>query len=291
MRVKLLPPESSRMAVFLAKPLILFAGLFCSLLLVSVMVFAQAKPNKTAADLAEAKALYASVCSSCHGLDAHGGERGPDIVTKPDVAQKTDGEIMDILQGGRPSAGMPAFASLGSEKLSGMVAYLRMLQGRNKQTALPGNPSRGESLFFGKAKCAECHSVSGRGGFLASDLTSYAARQGTDEIRSKIANPDKDLDPRQGMVEVVRLDGTQLSGVIRNEDNFSLQMQTPDGLFHLLNKSDIQTQTYTGKSGMPTNYGSTLSTVELNDIVSYLVQVSGSENVPKPRHNAGDSDE
>lgn len=247
--------------------------------------------DANAASQAEAKALYGSVCASCHGLDARGGERGPDIMSRPEVVHKTDAELSEILKDGRTSAGMPAFSSFGTEKLSALIAYLRVLQGHSKQTSLPGDPKRGKTLFYGKAKCAECHLVDGQGGFLAPDLTSYAARQGADEVRAKIVNPDKDLDPRKGIVDVVLRDSAKVSGAVRSEDNFSLQLQTQDGVFHLLNKSDIQTQTYAGRSGMPTNYGSTLSAAELNDIVSYMLRVSGSENMRKPDKSVGDHDE
>jgi cytochrome c oxidase cbb3-type subunit III len=239
----------------------------------------------------EAEVLFGSMCASCHGLNARGGERGPDIVSRPEVTRKSDAELTEVLKEGRTSAGMPGFASLGAEKLSQLVAYLRVLQGRGKGAILPGEPNRGKGLFFGKARCAECHFMSGEGGFLAPDLTSYAERLSVDEIRAKITNPDKGLDPRKGMVELVLSDSSKLAGFVRNEDNFSLQVQSPDGVFHLLNKADLRTQTYTGTSGMPTDYGSTLSAAEVNDIVSYLLRVSSSQDTQKKDNQLADHDE
>jgi cytochrome c oxidase cbb3-type subunit 3 len=273
-----------------------FASLFCLMAIASAVLWAQiqsaAPPSEVNADRqAQAKVLYESACAPCHGLDAGGGERGPDIMSRPEVTHKTDAELAEILKDGRTSAGMPAFSSFGTEQLSALIAYLRVLQGQSKQTPLPGDATRGKTLFYGRAKCAECHLVSGQGGFLAPDLTSYAARKGADEVRTKIVNPDKNLDPRRGIVDVVLRDSAKLSGVVRNEDNFSLQLQTQDGVFHLLNKSDIRTQTYAERSGLPANYGSTLSAAELNDNVSYMLRVSGSENRQKPGKNVEDHDE
>ena len=113
---------------------------------------------------------------------------------------------------------MPSFASYGPAKLSALVAYLRTLQGRSKETPLPGDPTRGKILFFGKGKCAECHMVSGQGGFFARDLTAYAAGMDADKVRTAIVNPNKDLDPRRGLVTIILPDSTSLSGVARNED-------------------------------------------------------------------------
>ena len=291
-----MPPKKINRSLILVGTSIAFVTLCYLIAFTSVGLPAQDKQASSPADAnsssqAEAKALYGSICASCHGLDARGGERGPDIISRPEVVNKTDAELTEILMNGRTSVGMPAFSSFGVGKLSALVAYLRMLQGRGRSASLPGDPNRGKALFFGKAKCAECHLVSGQGGVCAADLTTYAARLGADEVRVRIVNPDKDLDPRRGMVDVVLRDSTMLSGFARNEDNFSLQLQTQDGVFHLLNKSDIRTQTYAGMSGMPANYGSTLSAEELNDIVSYLLHVSGSENRKKPDKNSGDHDE
>jgi cytochrome c oxidase cbb3-type subunit 3 len=276
--------------------LISFPAILCAMAVATVVLPAQERQattpsNMHAAGEIEAKATYESVCASCHGLDARGGERGPDVVTRPEVVRKTDAELAEILNNGRTAAGMPAFSSFGPARLSALVAYLRILQGRGTGRSLPGDPSRGNVLFFGKARCAECHMVSGQGGFFAQDLTFYAARLDADEVRARILNPDKDLDPRRGLVKVILRNSTALSGVARNEDNFSLQLQTADGAFHLLNKSDIRTQTYAGRSAMPPDFASTLSAAELNDIVSYLLRVSVSENMRKTENNSRDRDD
>jgi len=153
-----------------------------------------------------------------------------------------------------------------------MVAYLRTLQGRGKELVLPGDPERGRTLFFGKANCAQCHSVAGQGGFFASDLATYSGKLDADALRTRVTSPDRGLDPRRGLVRVVLSDGSELTGAVRNENNFSIQMQTPDGTFHLLTKAGLRSQTYTKASGMPLDYGTTLTTGELNDLVSFLLR-------------------
>lgn len=273
--------------------LIRFAVTFCTLATTATVLHAQnnlgAAPSdaKTARRI-EAKAAFEKVCASCHGLDARGGERGPDIVSQPAIVHETDAELVKILMDGKLAEGMPSFASYGPAKLSALVAYLRTLQGRSKKNPLPGNPARGKILFFGKAKCAECHMVSGQGGFFARDLTAYAAGMDADKVRAAIVNPGKDLDPRRGLVTVTLADSGVLSGLARNEDNFSLQLQAPDGVFHLINKSEIRALTYVGQSLMPSDYAFTLSSAELNDLVSYLLRTSRSE---KTRRAGGDKAE
>jgi putative heme-binding domain-containing protein len=75
-------------------------------------------------------------------------------------------------------------------------------------------------------------------------------------------------------------DGSRLEGVIRNEDNFSVQFQTKDGTFHFFQKSDLQTVEPAGQSLMPTNYGQRLSADELNDLVQYLMNGGAASSRP-----------
>ena len=273
-----------------ALPVVMSAA-FC---LAAVFSWAQEKTAKhstepDAAALADAKQTYESVCAACHGLDARGSERGPDIASKPEVVQETDAELMQILANGKPAGGMPSFASLGGAKLSAMVGYLRTLQGRGKSLAIPGDPERGKVLFFGKAKCSHCHALAGQGGFFASDLMAYGGKLDADELRTRIVNPDADLDPRRGLVRVVLSDGKEVTGAVRNENNFSIQLQSEDGTFHLLDKAEIRSQTYLGASGMPKEYGSTLTAAELNDVISFVLR-SVSENAQhnSRKRNGGD---
>lgn len=242
--------------------------------------------NDSTSGAAEAKRTFEAVCASCHGLDGRGAERGPDLVSRAEVSAKSDADLRLVLEKGKPAAGMPSFEGYGMEKLGALVSYLRELQGRGKAVELPGNPAQGKILFYGKATCAECHMVGGQGGFWGQDLTKYGGKRGVKDIRSAIVNPDKDLDPRRGLVTVILRDSRRITGVARNEDNFSLQLQTRDGTFHLLNKADIAKLTYDGKSGMPTDYGSLLSTSELNDLVSFLLRSAG-----PPTKQASDSDD
>ena len=164
---------------------------------------------------------------------------------------------------------MPAFHSLASSDVKAVVAYLRTLQGINKTSALPGNPVRGKALFYSDAGCSACHMVAGNGGFIASDLSGYGATHSVEEIRNAITQPGQTSDRQvQGAVVVVRT-GPQYTGRIRNEDNFSLQLQSLDGTFHFFLKSDVERVEY--KPLMPVDYASRLSARDLDDLASYLI--------------------
>ena len=218
------------------------------------------------------KQTFASTCAGCHGLDGRGGERAPNIAESPKVQKLSDARIFRIIENGVPGTGMPAFHSLAHPDVQAVVAYLRSLQGTKSTLNLPGDPVRGETIFFGKAGCSGCHMVAGKGGFIASDLSGYARTHAVDEIRSAITSPGGDQQSR--LVTATIRGGGEVVGRIRNEDNFSVQLQTRDGAFLFVTKSDLEGLQYASQTLMPSAYSSTLSSAELNDVISYLMRVA-----------------
>jgi hypothetical protein len=74
--------------------------------------------------------------------------------------------------------------------------------------------------------------------------------------------------------------------MIRNEDNFSLQMQTEDGSFHSFEKSGHLRIDRPSHSLMPSNYGSQLGKQDVDDIVAFLLKTSASHvGVPPPNED------
>lgn len=221
----------------------------------------------------DGKKTFESVCATCHALDGRGGDRGPNIATRPDVVHMGDAELLGIITTGKPAAGMPPFAYFGDAKLQAVLAHLRALQGKERVTNLPGSAARGRTLFAGKGGCAGCHAVSGAGGFLGPDLSLYGANLSIADIRAAILEPNKNLRPRKGTV-VVTTGGQNFTGLARNEDNFSLQLQTLDGTFHFFQKARLEHVDYLPSSIMPADYGTKLSAPEVDDLISYLVSVA-----------------
>jgi len=222
----------------------------------------------------DGRKTFESACAACHGLDGRGGERGPNIATRAEVQQLSDEETLHILQTGRPAAGMPAFGALGIPRIKAVMAYLRALQGGARASPIRGDAQRGKLLFFGKARCGNCHMVYGLGGFIGADLSSYGSNRLAEEIRTAITDPNKDLEPRERTVLVTTREGHQYTGIARNEDNFSLQLQSLDGTFHLFSKNDLKHVEYLPESLMPSDYSSVLSVTELDDLLSYLVHAA-----------------
>jgi putative heme-binding domain-containing protein len=190
--------------------------------------------------------------------------------------------ILRIIRNGIPAAGMPGFSqSLSDNQIRGVLEYLRELQNGANTSYLKGDASKGRQLFFGRAACSECHSIDNRGGFFGPDLSGYGTNHSPPEIREAILDPNKNLEARRATVTVFTRSGKKYSGVVRNEDNFSLQMQTADGNFHLFDKSELARIEHQAGSLMPSDYRSRLTNSEVDDLISFLSQ-TGSDKKQEP---------
>jgi cytochrome c oxidase cbb3-type subunit 3 len=266
-------------------PCMLLLGLLALCAVGSVATSQMAHPGARQKDsepaLARGKRTFASTCASCHGLDGRGGERAPNIAERPRLQQLSDAQLFHIIENGIPGTGMPAFHALESPDIRAVVTYLRTLQGAKKPVKLPGDPGRGEVIFFGKVGCSTCHMAAGKGGFIASDLSKYAGSHAVDQMRNAITSPTPSNDNSGHVVMATIRGGEKYVGRVRNEDNFSLQLQAPDGTFHFIAKSDLEALEYSPQSLMPSNYGFTLSPAEVSDVISYLIRVANASSTPE----------
>jgi cytochrome c oxidase cbb3-type subunit III len=247
--------------------------LACSVLGCWAQATTQTSP-RTKVEANRGKQIFSSSCAQCHGLDGKGSERAPNIADTPAVQRLSDSKILQFIQNGVPGTGMPAFHSFDDSQVRAVVAYLRMLQGKNKTAALPGNPEQGKLLFFGRAGCSQCHMVAGNGGFIASDLSDYARIHETNQIRSAIVDPSS-TGQQARLMTVTLHSGEKYAGRVRDEDNFSLQLQSLDGTFYFLSKSEIEKTQVDPQQLMPSDYSTRLNTSELNDVISYLIRAAG----------------
>jgi cytochrome c oxidase cbb3-type subunit III len=233
-------------------------------------------------------ATFAANCSGCHGADGRGGEHAPNIATNPQVQKLMDRELGAIIRYGVSGAGMPAFSGFNGQQVQDVVAYLRILGGRGDIVKLPGDPKQGEALFSGKAQCAECHMVNGKGGFLGGDLSFYSPEGGADRMRAVIVDPEKNLSPGQKATTVVTHSGQKVTGMLKVHDNFSVTLQTPDGKFHYYPNTEVAQVDFGSRSLMP---ATSLSGKEVDDLVSYLLHTADENSKGKPHSSKSDDDD
>ena len=245
-----------------------------------------AKSPQAAAD---GRVLYDKICQSCHGPAGEGaGDRGPALNKARLTHGNGDGDVFRAIRSGIPGTQMPPFAALSETETWQLVAYLRTLQGpvSNDTEAAAGDPDAGETLFFERGGCANCHQVNGRGGVVGPELTT-AGRLSAATLRQKIVDPNTPISGGGGpgagrgrgavlaAIVVRTADGRELRGVRRNEDTFSLQMVDIAGQLHLLDKSKLTSVVTLNQSLHPTDYGTKFSPDEVGNLVAYLRTLNG----------------
>jgi len=224
--------------------------------------------------------LYSQACQACHGGNAAGSERGPALSTGVFKYGAKEGEIFLNIRNGITGTKMPAFAKLEIEQVWQIVSYLTSLSGAGAKTneLVPGNSRNGESLFFGKAACASCHEVSGKGGLLGPDL-SAAASTPAETLLKKLQDPSdvarKRRGPKVGSSTVITASGLTVEGIRRNEDSFTLMLTDRSGKLHVFDKKSLKDRKDSDISLMPADYARRFSATELQDVVAYLKTLNG----------------
>jgi cytochrome c oxidase cbb3-type subunit 3 len=238
--------------------------------------------QESQAALAAGRSIFNSSCAGCHGLDGGGSDKAVNISTDTNAQQLSDAQLSGIISNGIPETGMPAFRKLTQEQVRAVIGYVRALQGKGETRGLPGDAKRGKEIFFGKGDCSSCHTISGKGGFLGPDLTEHESNASANAIRDEIVRTPRVPSSGYRMAVLTTSNGNRLEGLVRNEDNFSVQLQTKDGSFHLLKKAGLRDFEPLDKSLMPANYRERLNDGELNDLVSYLMATSSTSKAVTP---------
>jgi alcohol dehydrogenase (cytochrome c) len=231
------------------------------------------------AAVAAGQHVFDATCVACHGPRGVGTERAPALDTGRLTHGGEDFELFQTIQKGVPGTQMPPFGSLRPEQLWQLVSYVRSLsRGSSTPTRAPtnGNAAKGEQLFFGAGECSSCHEVNGRGVPLAADL-SEIGKQTPGSIEAGI---EHQLRPRRFVlgrtieryVDVTLQDGSQLQGLLKNEDTFSVVVQTLAGDYRLLERRQIRAINHSARPLMPPNIAQRLSADQRADLLAYLSQ-------------------
>jgi putative heme-binding domain-containing protein len=129
--------------------------------------------------------------------------------------------------------------------------------------------------------------VNGKGGFYGGDLSFYGAEAKPDQMRAIMLDPEKNLPPEKKATTVVTNKGQTITGILKGNNNFSLSLQTADGAFHFLQKTDLTKVDLGSRSLMP---ATKLDGKEMDDLISYLLQ-AGRESASRSPEHASQSDD
>lgn len=254
-------------------------------------LFAQDK-NPFAGDAKVAKlgeSQFRANCAFCHGLGARGGGRGPDLTRAQKRHGNADADLFRTINEGVPGTAMPPNGAtqqgvgMTEAEIWQVITYIRSVQVKSSAQP-PGDAAHGKALFFGEAVCYTCHMVKGKGGRLGPDLTTTGSARSTDYLVDSVRDPSRRL--AQGLSEAMKefsqeyetvnvetADGQKFSGVILNEDHFTVQMLDLREQLHLFEKDKLRSFEKSRKSLMPAYDKNMLSDKDLQDILAFLLSV------------------
>jgi len=232
---------------------------------------------------------FRSNCAFCHGLGARGGGRGPDLTRAQKRHGNADADLFHTINEGVPGTAMPPNGAtqqgvgMTETEIWQVIAYIRSVQVKAPAKPL-GDAPHGKQLFFGTAACSTCHMIEGKGGRLGPDLTATGSARATDYLVDSVRNPSrrlaqgiseamKEFSQEYETVKVETADGQKFTGVVLNEDHFTLQMLDLREQLHVFEKDKLRSYEKSRESLMPAYDQKMLSDKDLQDILAFLLGV------------------
>jgi cytochrome c oxidase cbb3-type subunit III len=217
--------------------------------------------------------VYKSRCSECHGLDAR-GYRAPDLTTGQFSNGTGDGQLYRLITRGLPATEMPGI-NMNEDEVWALISYLRTVVVPGTNANARGNAQTGAAIYSGKAGCAGCHMVNGKGGRLGPDLSRIGVARSRMALAREIRSASEYIAQGYEPVTVATRDGRQIKGVRKNEDTFSIQIMDTNEQLSTFLKKDVREVIDEKKSLMPDYGPDKLTEAELDDLLTYLGTLHG----------------
>jgi mono/diheme cytochrome c family protein len=201
------------------------------------------KPVVDAAAADRGRKVWAGECIDCHGTQARGGDKGPNLVRSVLVLRDRYGSQLGpfLKKGHRRQSGTPS-ASLTDAQVQDLAHFLRQkvndgLRGSplfQVQNILTGDAKAGQTFFSGEGKCTTCHSPTGNlagigGRFEPVDIQQRflfpATGRGGRGRGAGAAAPN----PTAVRVTVTPEGAAAVSGVLVQMDDFYVTLRNDDG--------------------------------------------------------------
>lgn len=224
------------------------------------------------ADIENGSRLYGTQCSQCHGPNGD-ALAGVDLRRGQFRRAASDDELAQAIATGVPGSGMPPFATLQPSEVTGLIAFIRAGFDVTSIVRI-GRLAPGQALFEGKAGCAACHRINGRGPRLATDLSDIGAIRTPAALQRSLLDPAGSLLPASRTVGAVTRDGKAFRGRRLNEDTYTVQLFDEQERLVSLVKADLRSYEISTASAMP-SYKDRLTADELSDVIAYLLSLKG----------------
>jgi mono/diheme cytochrome c family protein len=184
---------------------------------------------------ARGKAVYNAQCVGCHGPEARGDEKGPDLVRSLTILHDRYGSTLKpFLQQGHPAQSGAHFTAAQIADLSHFLHQqventLRSGPYSKVLNVLTGDATAGAVYFNGAGGCNACHSPTG-------DLAGIASKYDAPTLQQHILFPGAGGFGRRAMtlvkpttVTVTTPGGESVSGIVEKIDDFNVSLRDSSG--------------------------------------------------------------
>lgn len=215
-------------------------------------------------------ALFRAQCATCHGADG----KGIQSIDAPDLSLMwardgvNDEYVFNVVRDGIPGSIMPPHG-LSETELWMLVAFMASLVEAGSDAEFDGDAGNGRRLFA--ANCAECHRAGEEaGGVLGPPLTGITRRRAPEALMQSIREPSERIARGFRPVIVETGNGESVTGVLKNEDAFSLQIVTEAQSLRAFRHSGVRQLTRPGESLMPVFGETDLDESDIVDLLAFL---------------------
>jgi putative heme-binding domain-containing protein len=143
-----------------------------------------------------------------------------------------------------------------------------------------GDAKAGQRLFFEdqRTKCSVCHRVDKRGGIVGPDMAKIGGKFDRPHLIEALLEPSRQIVEGYRTSLIVTGDGAAHTGVATSVDEESVTLIDANNVVHKVARAEIEIQTETSVSLMPTGLADLLSPQEFTDLVSYLETLQTGNN-------------
>jgi putative heme-binding domain-containing protein len=136
-----------------------------------------------------------------------------------------------------------------------------------------GDPARGHAVFLSnKAACTTCHAMAYAGGRIGPDLSKIGAIRTPRDLLEAIVLPSASFVRSYEPVVIATADGRAYAGVIREENDAEVVLQTTATATERIPRDAIESLETGTVSLMPKGYDTLLTPQELADLVAFLAR-------------------
>ena len=213
--------------------------------------------------------LFRAQCATCHGADAKGiaSIEAPDLTQIWSRRSLSAAAVFEIIRHGIPGSIMSPHSLTDTENWM-LVAYLQSIAEAGVIGLPAGDAAAGRRAFV--ENCSTCHRAHGVGESLGPNLSNVTSQLSLERLIASVRDPDARVGRGYKLVHLSASEGEEITGLIKSEDAFSLQLQDDTGRLRSVNKADLQTVERLPGSLMPAFVRAQLSDQRLFDIFNFL---------------------